>query len=460
MIAVIATIAAAVALGWPLVARSDAAPSAAIRIGTAFLLGTGLIAFAMFMLSVLGIGWSRVSLLTALVVLLALLMAASRKRSRATKPEEENPVRGFSLFSAIADLVTATLVMGHGLYATAAAPFETDFLSIWGLKGRVFFEHGGVDWPFLASPWNFFSHADYPLLLPLLYDAVAVLGGGWNDRWLGILTTAFGAAGLLAVRGLLARELTPRYAALITLTLASLVLSPWIGMAEAPLIAYGTVALLFVRRGATLSMEKMRGDELQLGALLLACAAMTKNEGMTLTVAAAAGVLVATGRARGSLVWRLWPAFAASVAWWLVTLMFRLENDLTAGSPFERILNADLGQLANLLWTHGGGAVPWMGLGLAALVALPELLRRERFLLTAVVVQLGFYLAAYVITPNGMEWQVRWSWARLITHLLPLVTLAFLISLSRILDRKRDDNRSGESGVIAVPITDGVIGGH
>lgn len=453
MTAVLTVIVAAVAIGWLAAARFDVSSSIAFRAGTAYLLGSGLIAFAMFMLSILGLAWNRLSLLIALVVIAAFVWLATRRPGRTSCPppslphpeggQDARPTRKrrrFSPIATLADLLTCALVIGHGLYATAAAPFETDFLSIWGLKARVFAEHGGIDWSFLASPWNFFSHADYPLLLPLLYDAVAIVDGGWNDRWLGLLTTAFGAAGLLAVRGLLALEHSQRLAALMTLTLASMVLSPWIGMAEAPLIAYGTVALLLIRTGIARSGEAPRGgeDELWLGALLLACAVMTKNEGATLAIAATLAIVLSVRVVRWRLVRRLWPALAVAAVWLLITNIFGLENDLTVGSPAGRMMDADLRQLASLLWAHGGAAVPWVGFGIAALLTLPDVIRRERFLLAALSIQLMFYLVAYLVTPNGMEWQVRWSWARLLTHLLPLVAMAFLFSLSRILERNAD----------------------
>ena len=78
---------------------------------------------------------------------------------------------------------------------------------------------------FLAALPNDFSHPDYPLLVPLNFDYAALLGGGWSDRWLGLLFVAWGAALTLIARSLAARETTPFFAALLTLTVAPIAFS-------------------------------------------------------------------------------------------------------------------------------------------------------------------------------------------------------------------------------------------
>lgn len=437
MMAVAAVILAALATGWPAARLAGVRGGAAVRLGSGFLLGAAVVSACLFLLSILGVAWSRTSLLILLALIAALLWWAGLRMAEPSPVAIAPSARRFAPVAMVADLSTSVLVLGHALYATAAAPFETDFLSIWGLKARVFAENQGIDWVFLASPWNFFSHPDYPLLLPLLFDAVAVLNGGWDDRWLGLLTTAFGAAGLLSIRGLLRFELEAGFAAVITFVLASMVLSPWVGMAEAPMIAYATVSLLFLRHALRISRGAANSDasEWNAGAWLLAGAVATKNEGYALVIAIAAAIVVTARDGRLSKLARLWPAIAVAGGWMVVRALLGLENDLTVGSPLARARSADPIEMVRLLRLHGGGAIPGPGLALAALIGAFESIRRERFLLAAVAVQLAFYLAAYVITPNGMDWQIRWSWGRLVTHLLPLVTLALLVPVARIVSR-------------------------
>src|SRR5205085_9160530 len=113
------------------------------------------------------------------------------------------------------DLATLISVASYSIYATLAPVWEWDFWAIWGLKARVFFDHGGIDWRFLESRWNAFVHPDYPLLVPLNFDFVALIGGAWSDRWLGVLFVAYAVALLLIARALASREVAPLVAALL-----------------------------------------------------------------------------------------------------------------------------------------------------------------------------------------------------------------------------------------------------
>src|SRR5439155_9542197 len=96
-------------------------------------------------------------------------------------------------------LALIVALAGYALLATVAPPWDFDFISDWGLKGRVFWESGGLDLTYLAQTLGRGTHADYPPLLPLSFDVVAVIGGDWNDRWLGLLNVAWAAALLLLV---------------------------------------------------------------------------------------------------------------------------------------------------------------------------------------------------------------------------------------------------------------------
>jgi hypothetical protein len=442
---VLAVIAMALLAGWPAARLLGMRDPWSVTIGAAFLLGAAIISFSLFLLSLLGVVWDRPPLLTILFAITCLLWwrALETTREETASPEQSSapgssplaprpsslaPRRLLPLVIA-ADLLTLLLVVGHGLFATAAAPFETDFIFIWGLKAHVFAENRGIDWEFIASPWNVFSHPDYPLLIPLLYDAVAVLAGEWNDRWLGLLTTAFSVAALLCLRGMLRRELPAALAAAMTLALAAMLLTPWIGMAEGPLIAYATVALLLIRQG----VREQNQLAMTAGAVFLAAAAMTKNEGIALIVAVTAALIVAAGNWRSEAIRRLWPAFLAAGGWFLIRIAMGLGTDLTTGSPLARAAGADLGEMFRLLWTYTAiRPLLWLGLGLGVLITLPDLFRKERFILITFVLQLGFYIAAYLVTPHQLDWHVRWSWPRLMTHLLPLLTLALLFSLSRV----------------------------
>ncbi len=391
-------------------------PSSRARLlGTSFLLGTGIVSMVMLAMP------SRLAVLIATIALWIVALGRARPRPAAA-----------AVRLSIVDVTTATLVLLHGLLATRARVGEGDFWAIWGLKARVFFELGGIDWAYLQNPYNSFAHPDYPPLVPLNYVFVALHGGRWDDRWLGILTTLFGAALVLIVRDRFARELPRHLAALATLPVAAIALSPWIGMAEAPMIAFGSAGLLLLRRGPALT-----------GAVLLGFAACTKNEGLTLLVAAALALLL-TSRWRDAI--RLWPAAAIAAPWVILRAVHGIRGDLS-------FLSLDLshaGPLLRALVKHPPERpLLWVGLA-AALVMFVRHLRRERFLLLAVSLQLLAYLGAYMVTRYDVEWHVRYSWPRITDHVaVPLVFVALTLagawlSPSRLSKHANDSDGDGD----------------
>ena len=83
-------------------------------------------------------------------------------------------------------------IIGYSLFATLAPIWEFDYLADWGAKGRTFWEARGVDWAFLDEPkQEDMIHADYPLLLPLAFDALAVIRGRWTETAPGVFNVLF-----------------------------------------------------------------------------------------------------------------------------------------------------------------------------------------------------------------------------------------------------------------------------
>jgi hypothetical protein len=371
----------------------------ATRIGEAWLLVTGVAALLLLFLP-----FSPWTVALALPAVAGVFVGRpGRADARAT----------FSAWNVV-DLFTVMLIGGYAKLALAAPPIENDYLLIWGVKAKEFFHSRGIDWPWLELTTNYTSHPDYPVLLPLVYDAFALLGGGWSDRWLGAITVAYGIAALLIARGMM-DELPLPWRVLATAALMPLVFSPYAGMAEAPLIAYALAGLLFVRRGETVR-----------GAIYLGFAAFTKNEGLTLVVAVAIALVVAR-RLRD--LPRLWPAVAIPLPWLVLRTVHHLETDLLTSGVLPRLLArlADPWPVFETLSRYRAGSV-WFWLGLAVVLAIGwrEIVGRERFLAIAVVVQLIFFIGAYFVTPRDLDWQVQWSWERIVRQLMPAMVLLCL----------------------------------
>ena len=297
--------------------------------------------------------------------------------------------------------------------------WEFDYIGDFGVKARAFWDARGIDWPFLETAFHRNVHPDYPPLLPLSFDFLALARGEWNDWAHGLLNVAFAAALLLVVRQLAFEETGSRHAAaFIAAAMFPLAASPWIGIAEGPMLAYGTAALLLIRRGSVVP-----------GAVMLGLAAATKNEGLTLIVAAAAGLAVSK---RWRDVARLWPAVAIALPWLVLRQVHHLHTDLAEGNVVARVLE-HLAHPAPILDAVAkfNACRPffWLVLTVGIALTIRPLIARERVVIVTIAVQLVFYLGAYLATPHDVLWHVQWSWERLISHLSPALTYIVLVRL-------------------------------
>jgi hypothetical protein len=396
MIAELCWLMLALIAGLPLSLRLSASPrEPSSRAGEGLLIGIGVSAAMLALLP-----WQRWMAVTAIVVIAA---AAFRPRR----------------FKITPGILILLLILGYAIYATLAPPPEYDYLTNWGFKAKAFFEVGGIDWQLLGRGIDRNVHPDYPLLLPLTYDFIAVLRNGWNDAHLGIVHVAFAAALLLVIYETAVDDTRSRIAAaFIVIALIPFAATPWIGLAEGPFIAYATAALLLIRRG-----------DMTLGAILLGLAASTKNEGLTLIIAVAMGLLCA-GRKRD--VVRLWSAVAIPLPWLIARSLHRLPTDIVTGGVMERIVThaRHPGPLfAALTSVSLGKPLYWIALAIGIAIASRALVTRERFILIALLMQFACYLGAYLATPFDVVWHVTWSWERLAAHLTPALTYVVLISL-------------------------------
>ena len=390
-----------------------------IAIGEGMLLGMGAGSAALFAFAVAGIRWGRPLLMTTAVTVAAVAWWFARRRARAVVD-----LVHYSPASAVFDAISIVGMAGYAALSTIAPIWEFDYLGDWGLKGRLFWEARGIDWPFLEHAFHRAIHPDYPLLLPLSFDVLAVARGEWNDRALGLLNVVFALALLLVARRLAVEETGSAVGgAFIAAALLPFAASPWIGLAEAPLAAYATVAILLLR---------VDDSRVTIAAVLLGLAASAKNEGLTLIVAVAIALVVA-GRAR--LLPRLWPAVAIPLPWLLLRLTRDIPTDLATGNVLSRVAAhmEDPGQLLGALARYPvGKPFYWVGIIAAFALLRSRLVTRERFALTAIVVQFAFYIGAYLSSPHDLDWHLRWSWERVVSHLTPALTYIVLVQLTRV----------------------------
>jgi len=404
----------ALAVGLPLTLRLSASPREPVpRAGEGLLIGIAICAATLTLLP-----WSRWIVIPAVLLIAAIAWftrAAEPLRLRSGQAPAVQPASRRRYDA----LVVLALLLGYAIYATLAPPPEYDYLTNWGFKAKAFFEIRGIDWQLLGRSIDRNVHPDYPLLLPLTYDFIAILRNGWNDAHLGIVHVAFATALLLVIHETAREDTRSRIAAIfIAIALIPFAATPWIGLAEGPFIAYATGALLLIRRG-----------DLTLGAILLGLAASTKNEGLTLIAAAAIGLLCA-GRKRD--VVRLWPAVMIPLPWLLARSLHHLPTDIAASGVVARVVEHALHPaplLAALSSVSLGKPLYWIALAIGIAIASRALVMRERFILIALFVQFACYLGAYLATPFDVAWHVTWSWERLVAHLTPALTYIVLVHL-------------------------------
>jgi hypothetical protein len=83
---------------------------------------------------------------------------------------------------------------------------------------------------------------------------------------------------------------------------------------------------------------------------------------------------------------------------------------------------------------------PWLWAAiLIALLVVPHVLRaRERFTLLVFVLQIAVYIAIYLGTPHGIEWQIATSWPRLTAHLASPLLVVVMLMLARTFAPEHD----------------------
>jgi hypothetical protein len=438
MIAALIAILSMTVLGLPITLAVERRARGPLLVGASFLYGSGAIFLILLALSVVKLRWTLPGItLVALAVFCAVSILA-RKLPATGKPQP-------AVHAHVFDVVTLLALTSYALYATLASLWDWDFWAIWGLKARVFLEAAGIDWHFLGSRWNTFNHTDYPLLVPLNFDFVALLNGGWSDRWLGLLCVAWGVAAVLIVRGLAARETSPFFASLLGLALASSAVSTYFGLAEGALIAFGGAGVLFVR-------VALRDDDdafaWRHGALMLGFAANCKNEGLALLVAVTIAVAAVswyrggeTPRLRRLMTaTKLWPAYALAAPWLLLRLTHVLPTDIAGGSAFSRLM-ARLPEVHQILgYLMANLHEPWFWIAiLAAILIAPAAVRgRERFVFLVTAIQLLFYVVAYLASPHDLHWHVQTSWARLTGQVATPITFVVFLMLANSLRGSQD----------------------
>lgn len=387
-----------------------------VRIGTAFLLGSALLTVAMLALSGVGLKWSP---LTVMATSLVLTSSGLLIRKSGAEHQEMKVGGGYPLADALLILVLTV----HALYVTESAPRHWDYWAIWGLKAKVFAAGGTIDWSFLTDPANAFAHPDYPLLLTMIYSFLASWGETWNDRWFGLVDTAFVTSLLLVVRGVCTRLFgSVAIGSWTALLLAFPAMQIIFGYADLPLFAFVTCGLLFLQ----MHLQRPTSRLALLGFLLLGGGALTKNEGLSFLLIALVVAAMASRRPKWTTLMAV-PGLVLVASWQIPRLFLDLSTDVTRSGwlprAAERIDDPTLG-LALWHFLPSTAVAALITVSVAALLAR-ERLKRLALLVAVPALQLLIYLGVYMGSPHDLTWHIATSWSRISLHVaIPILAVS------------------------------------
>lgn len=379
----------------------------------------------MLVLEFTGLGWSGPAL--AGVVLVILLVFSLLGRGASAPPVLRETWPGWGEWIALTALA-ALAVCAAKSWAT-----NPDFIFHWGIKGARFAHTGGIDEAFLAKPWGWMRHPDYPWLLPSLFALSAKLRGTFRESGMQLWSAIVFAFTLASARTGLRLAGASRFVSQATLAVIALccagfgigflvVGGPDWHLALAPLAAWPA----FLRRGTLQS-------DLTVG-VAAAFAAGSKIEGMPLAALMLALYWLPSPAERR---WRALPALllpsALVVGPW-AWLCWR--HGLLSDEHLVRPRLDYLSTIARAGW-ETLGAPEWHGAALALLL-LPLLfrIRKARPLAAIVSLQLSLYFLIYLSAPvksaAEMDFYVRSNLARLAFHLMPALLAGAGMLLGRI----------------------------
>lgn len=416
--------------------------------GVALDLLAGLLLFYLLLLArdALGIALHRAGLL---VLGIAVLGALALARRRLVGPA----ARSVSL-RARAGWGDALAVLAVLLFAAAAVTLRSDtpdFVYHWGLKGRHYFEHRGIDWNFLERDEVAYAHPDYPHLLPLLFAAQSLLAGQWSEPALQLWPAVFLALLFWVVRETLATLLPGGHiaqAGIAAMTCAVAAFSIGHGQSGGPDLAFALALLVggVLIQGvdplgavdtSDAAAGPAAGPALFAGVgLVAAFAAALKIEGLPLAASLLALSLLGHRRRLLAdwrcLAWLVVPALAVIVPWWLRVQRHGLFLETNTGAPDLGRLRPLAAGVLDVVRLPEWHSLPW----LFVLLPLVLVLRGTRLLGLVVALQLFFDAAVYLTAPVDTYFYVVASLPRLLLQVLPALLVGLLVALSRGLSEK------------------------
>ena len=396
----------------------------------AWSLAAGLLLHAILLLASLAFGvrpGTGVFLSVDAIALAGSLLA--RPPHRAPRPFPKRRARSERILVVLLLAVAAAACAIFAIAALSEPMWSTDFLAIWGLKGKVAFLTGSLPGHLFHDPALAWAHREYPLLVPLSLAALAFFSGDWNDQALALLFPVCELATLLALSGFLARRVS-RVAGAGAAALASLCFFLYravnAGTAEVPFALGAVLASCAVLD--FLEAEDSRSGRARLAVAALYCASL-KQEGSLFVLLLAGMVWLRTrslpGSARRAAVLLL--SVPPAIHWGLLYLLrgpqTRRDFDLTLFEPrrWQELPPLFLLVVSRMLGTEARQAI----LPLTAIVLFLVVTRRGIAdpLLPVFALQIVCYAVAFSVSSFDPLYAIEGAFRRIVMTLFPAFTL-------------------------------------
>lgn len=421
-----------VGIGW--LATGNAADSPLVRLARAHLAGAALLALSLHGLLAVGVEAPPIWLPGGL----AAVVAAGLCLLRRARPIDGDP----SLFEETAAvawaswllwLLRAMLLLGVAtlLSRLTLLPLDWDGWAIWAMKAKAL-SQGNLQ-TLLSDPAYYYSHQDYPLLVPT--HAWWLSGGGFSEK----VAQASGMLFAFDLLVLLYDQLRRRgegpalAACVLMLSLAPFAKHAASGFADVPMAAYALATCLALREGRLLGL-----------ALFLLGALLTKNEGLFALAAVAAAWAISPAR-MGSTATRRVPGAGAAIAAALAVLPWMVvKRRWGAGADLLDPSQWVLGEMVARLGVIGQGFVRqalaigpqypgwgllWPSLGFSAALSIRKRLTGTGVYWLFLSTFMSGAAAAYLVTPLNPALHLDRSIDRLWLHVAPIAVIAVVEAL-------------------------------
>ncbi|MEO8191548.1 MAG: hypothetical protein ABI682_14505 [Acidobacteriota bacterium] len=322
------------------------------------------------------------------------------------------------------------------LIAAVAEPmWSTDFLAIWGMKGKAMFLAGSLPGRLFQDPALYWSHREYPLLVPLCLASIARLAGAWNDQALAIVFPVIELWTLLLLGGFVRRRTGSSVCGAAAAALAALCFPLYhpvnAGTAEIP-FAFGAVLL-------SCAALDSPGPRVAAGRLFLAAlfCAGAKQEGTLFAFLLAAALVLASIRPARATQWKSASLLVAvPAALWLLLYLLRgpqtrrdFDFQLFGPSHWPELARRFESVLSRMLFREGREAiVSLLAIGLFLLIT------RKGFsdlLLAVLAGQIFFYAVAFSLSSFDPMYAIDGAFRRIATTLFPVLALILAARLPR-----------------------------